>query len=444
MKKYFPYLLAGMAIAGMALACSGNRTSPEGRQDTLPNIIYIISDDQSWTDYSFMGHAHIETPNIDLLAAEGLTFTRGYSTAPLCRPSLASMATGLYPHQHRVVGNDPLFEFDRGQTYGNEWQAARSVINQRVVEEFGKLQTLPDILREKGYLSLQTGKWWEGHFSNGGFTSGMTHGDPARGGRHGDEGLKIGREGLEPVFGFIESAVQEENPFFIWYAPFLPHAPHTPPDSLLEKYLPLAPSEPEAAYWAMCEWFDITCGQLMDFIEEKGLDENTLFIYVSDNGWIQDPDLPNRFAPRSKRSPYEMGIRSPIMFRWKGTIAPGMDTENPVSSIDIATTIIQLCGLSPTGQMQGINVLEPQQLADRKAIFAETYAHDFSSVDSSLYYRIILTRPWKLILPDGVNQPGALPELYNIGSDPHEQLNLAVSNPGLVTDLTDQIENWWE
>jgi arylsulfatase A-like enzyme len=444
MKKHFPYVLVCMAIAGMALACSGNRESAETGQDAMPNIIYIISDDQSWTDYSFMGHVHIETPNIDRLAAEGLTFTRGYSTAPLCRPSLASMATGLYPHQHRVVGNDPLFEFDRGETYGNEWRSVRAVINQRVVEEFEKLQTLPDILSEKGYLSLQTGKWWEGHSSKGGFTYGMTHGDPARGGRHGDEGLKIGREGLEPVFGFIQNAVQEEKPFFIWYAPFLPHAPHTPPDSLLEKYLPLAPSGPVAAYWAMCEWFDITCGQLMDFIEEKGLDENTLFVFVADNGWIQDPDIPNRFAPRSKRSPYEMGIRSPIMFRWKGTITPGMDTENPVSSIDIATTIVKLCGLSPTGQMQGINVLEPEELAGRKAIFAETYAHDFSGVDSSLYYRIILSRPWKLILPDSINQPGALPELYNIASDPHEQLNLAGSNPGLVKELTDQIEDWWE
>ena len=139
-----------------------------------------------------------------------------------------------------------------------------------------------------------------------------------------------------------------------------------------------------------------------------------------------------------------MGIRTPIMFRWKGTIDPRMDKENLVSSIDIAATIIELCGLSPTEQMQGINVLDSQELAGREAIFSETYAHDFTSVDSSLYFRIILTKPWKLILPDGVNQSGASPELYNIPADPHEQMNLAGSNPGIVTDMKDQIEDWWD
>ena len=182
----------------------------------------------------------------------------------------------------------------------------------------------------------------------------------------------------------------------------------------------------------------------MEFIDSEGLSENTLFVFVADNGWIQNPDLPNRFAPRSKRSPYEMGIRTPIMFRWKGAIEPRMDTENLVSSIDIAATIIEICGLSPTEQMQGINVLDQEELAEREVIFSETYAHDFTSVDSSLYYRILLTRPWKLILPDGMNQPGALPELYDIPADPHERMNLAGSNPGLVKDLKDQIEDWWE
>ena len=409
----------------------------------MPNIICIISDDQGWTDYNFMGHEHIETPNIDRLAAEGLTFTRGYSTAPLCRPSLASIVTGLYPHQHRMVGNDPLFEFDPGKKYGKDWIAQRDFLNQSVVEEFEKLQTLPDILKEKGYLSLQTGKWWEGHYGNGGFTSGMTHGDHTRGGRHGDEGLKIGREGMGPIFEFINRAQEEQKPFFIWYAPFLPHVPHTPPDSLREKYLPLAPGPAVAAYWAMCEWFDITCGQLVDFIDRVGLGENTLFVYVADNGWVQDPHLPNRFAPRSKTSPYDMGIRTPIMFRWTGTIEPKMDTSSLVSSIDIAATILEVCGTLPRGGMQGINILDSEKLAGREAIFAETYNHDFTSVVSSLYYRIILSRPWKLILPDEVNQPGAVPELYNITADPHEQINQAKSHPGIVADLKDQIENWW-
>src|SRR3546814_15046199 len=104
----------------------------------------------------------------------------------------------------------------------------------------------------------------------------MTHGDPARGGRQGDEGLKIGREGLKPVFDFIDDATTQDKPFFLWYAPFLPHAPHTPPDSLLQKYIDKAPSEAVARYWAMCEWFDQTIGELLQQLENKGLSENTL------------------------------------------------------------------------------------------------------------------------------------------------------------------------
>jgi uncharacterized sulfatase len=316
-KKWFS---PGLLILFAALVACSRTVAPD-----LPNIVLIISDDQSWTDYSFLGHEHIQTPRIDRLAEEGLTFTRGYTTAPLCRPALASMATGLFPYQHKVVGNDPVFEFGDKRKYREEWLKLRARVNDPVVAAFEQLPTLADLLGEAGYLSLQTGKWWEGNPSMGGFTKGMTHGDPGKGGRHGDEGLKIGREGMEKIYNFIGETREQDKPFFIWYAPFLPHTPHTPPDSLREKYLPLAPSSAVANYWAMCEWFDITCGQLLDHVEAEGLSENTLFIYVTDNGWIQDPDTPNRFDAGSKRTPYEMGIRTPMIFRWTGKIDPEMD-----------------------------------------------------------------------------------------------------------------------
>ena len=229
-------LLSSVLILVGGLNACTERTPPE-----RPNIVLIISDDQSWQDYSFLGHEHIETPRIDQLAAEGLTFTRGYTAAPLCRPALASMSTGLYPHQHKVVGNDPVFDFGSSTRYGEEWLKIRAEANEAVVAGFEQLPTLADILGGAGYVSLQTGKWWEGNPSRGGFTKGMTHGDPARGGRHGDDGLKIGREGLDKIYDFIEDARADDNPFFIWYAPFLPHAPHTPPDSLRDKYLPVSP-----------------------------------------------------------------------------------------------------------------------------------------------------------------------------------------------------------
>ncbi len=420
-----------------------NACSDKSQEATSPNIVLIISDDQSWTDYSFMGHESIETPRIDQLAAEGLIFTYGYAAAPLCSPSLASIITGLYPHQHMVLGNDPVFETERPR-YREEWLAERRKLYNQTENYFEALSTIPDLLKAKNYLSLQTGKWWLGNYSSGGFDQGMTHGDPARDGRHGDEGLTIGREGLEVVYDFMDSAQSVDQPFFIWYAPFLPHAPHTPPDSLLEKYQLRAPTEAVARYWAMCEWFDITCGQLMDYVDEKGWGKNTLFVYVTDNGWIQDPENPNRYAPRSKREPYEMGIRTPMMFRWTGTIEPEMNATHAVSAIDIATTILAANDLQPAEGMQGINVLDRAALEERDLIFAENYAHDFSSIDSSLYHRIAIDLPYKLIWPDPVNQPEDEVELFNLMEDAHETNNLADKNPEKVEELKGKIESWWK
>jgi len=336
-------------------------------QDARPNIVIILSDDQAWGDYGFMGHPQIQTPALDALAEQSLTFTRGYVPDSLCRPSLATIATGLYPHQHGIVGNDP--------------PGGRGNLENRIAytQLITQVPTLPRILGEHGYLSHQSGKWWEGSYQNGGFTHGMTHGDRTRGGRHGDDGLVIGRQGLAPVFDFIDMAKEQERPFFVWYAPFMPHTPHTPPAELLEKYRALTPSESVAKYWAMCEWFDQTCGQLLAHLDEQGLAENTLVVYVCDNGWIQQPNG-GGYAPRSKRSQYDGGVRTPIMFRWPAGIEPMMDQTNLCSSIDIVPTILAAVGLEPTQAMQGINVMDRDAVVARDAIFGEILDHDIQSM----------------------------------------------------------------
>lgn len=121
MKNYF-YIFLVLAVF-VFYNCSSNQ-SRSLKQIEKPNIVLIISDDQSWTDYSFMGHEHIQTPRIDQLAARRLTFTHGYTTASLCSPALASMATGLYPHQHGILGNDPVFSSAESK-YSAEWLQER-------------------------------------------------------------------------------------------------------------------------------------------------------------------------------------------------------------------------------------------------------------------------------------------------------------------------------
>ena len=411
-----------------------------------PNILLIISDDQAWSDYGFMGHPEIQTPNLDRLASEGLLFPYGYVPASLCRPSLATMITGLYPHQHRITGNDPL----RPNGMTREDPKYRE-LNEQLIRFIEQVPTLPRLLAETGYLSFQNGKWWEGNYSRGGFTHGMTHGDPERGGRHGDDGLKIGREGLEPIYDFIEQA--GEKPFFIWYAPFLPHTPHTPPERLLSKYLTSERPVELSRYYAMCEWFDETVGELLSYFDENGLASNTLVIFVTDNGWIQrtsDSVVPSgwkfRFAPGSKRSPYEGGIRTPIIVRWPGRVSR-KQIDTPVSSIDIAPTILEAVGLKRGSQMNGVSLLDLEEIGQRTEIFGAVFTHDVVDISrpvSSLKNRWIIQGRWKLIVPHSVNVRDSRTQLYDIVSDPGETKNFAAERTAQVGQLYQLVQEWWQ
>lgn len=138
-----------------------------------------------------------------------------------------------------------------------------------------------------------------------------------------------------------------------------------------------------------------------------------------------------------------MGIRTPIILRWPGTISPEMDVTSNVSSIDIATTILSICGIDPTEQMQGINLLNREAHLERKAIFAENHTHDFSTPDSSLLQQIVLSGTWKLILHDQSNSPGKTPELYHVIDDPHEWNNRAAEFPEIVKELEQRLDEWW-
>lgn len=393
---------------------------------TSPNIVMIISDDQAWTDYGFMGHPEIKTPHLDRLASEGALFTRGYVPGSLCRCSLASMITGLYPHQNGITSNDPPKGVDR---HG-------------MLKFIREAQTLPKMLAAKGYVSLQTGKWWEGNYELGGFTHGMTHGDPARGGRHGDEGLKIGREGMEPVRKFLDE--NSANPFFLWFAPMLPHEPHNPPERILTTYARDGVSSDIAKYFAMCEWFDEACGELFAMLDERGLTKNTLVIYAADNGWIQNENGAG-FAPKSKRSPYDGGLRTPIILRWPGRIEPMRDETTPVLTLDFVPTALAACGVKVKSELPGINLLAvcEGKGANRESIFGEIFRHDAADLDdpaASLLYRWGIEGDWKIIVPK--NESEAV-ELYDVTRDPFETKNLATSEAERVARMRKSVDAWW-
>jgi uncharacterized sulfatase len=439
---WLPTVAVMCAVSGSTVAVA--------KENVLPNIVLIISDDQAWTDYGFMGHPVIQTPHLDALARRSVVFKRGYVPTPLCRPSLMTLVTGYYAHQHGVTGNDP------SPKYADPKSAVYKERRARLISYIDKFDTLPELLAEAGYLSHQSGKWWEGSFARGGFSRGMTRGFPEPGGRHGDDGLKIGREGMKPIRDFVGMAVAQGKPFFLWYAPFLPHTPHNPPRRLLRKYQLEGRPLPIARYYAMCAWFDETCGQLVDLIEKEGIRDNTLIVYVTDNGWIQNPGG-HGYAPRSKQTPYEGGVRTPIMFSWPARLTPAQRGEL-VSSIDLAPTILAAAGVRIPAELCGLNLLpnlEQGTPIQRDTIFGENFAHDIADIttpEASLLFRWCIEGKWKLVLTyDGEAhryksthpRTEKRPQLFDLLTDPHETRNVAADHPKLVSRLAGKIAEWY-
>ena len=421
-----------------------------GQDVASPNIVLIISDDQAWSDYGFMAHPDIKTPNIDKLAAQSAVFRRGYVPTALCRPSLATLLTGHYASTHGITGNDPSPKYaKRDSKLYNERRT-------KLISYIDRFDTLPELLGKQGYLSHQSGKYWEGSFRHGGFTHGMTRGYPEKGGRHGDDGLRIGRSGMEEIRDFVRTARGQKKPFFLWYAPYLPHTPHNPPERLLKKYRAKGLPITIAKYYAMVEWFDETCGQLLGILNEAGVRKDTLIVYVTDNGWIQNSES-NGYGPRSKQTPYEAGVRTLILYSWPEKISSGERSEL-TSSIDIVPTILAAGGAEIPAGLPGLNLLAnltENQPIERNAIFGESFAHDIADIEkpeASLLFRWVIKGDWKLLLTyDGeVNRYKSThprkekrPQLFNLKEDPHEKKNRAGEAGDVVAQLVMEIDNWY-
>jgi arylsulfatase A-like enzyme len=411
-----------------------------------PNIVLILSDDQAWTDYGFMGHEDIETPNLDRLASRSRVFRRGYVASPLCRPSLASMVTGLFPFDHGVTGNDV------------DGRNNREKLDIPVQEQFHQHPSFIKDLVKNGYLAHQSGKWWEGSHFDGGFTHGMK-----LNGRHGSgESLSIGRKGIESIKSFVDLSLNDEKPFFIWYAPFLPHTPHNPPERLLEKYRKPGRAMDVAKYYAMCDWFDETCGELINHLDKKEIRDNTMILYICDNGWTaksvnaEDPNqkMWNGFSIRSKGSPYENGIRTPIMVSWLGVSETG-ESDAFAHAIDLYPTIAAAAGINPPSNLPGINLLDKKAVRKRDTVYGVTHAIHNMTVrdpDDSLQYLWCIENEWKLIIRYQGNDTTkyknihiwdtAPYRLYNLKKDPHEKNDLAASQPEIVERLKKKINDW--
>ena len=415
-----------------------------------PNILMIISDDHAWFDYGFMGSKAVSTPHLDKLAAESRVFPRGYVTNSLCGPSLASILTGRHVHRHGITGNDPLVPAAAGGPAARQKSPAFLEGRARMIKLFQESPILPRLLGERGYVSLQTGKWWMGDYSTGGFTEGMT-----KGGRHGDVGLDIGRKTLAPLTDFITRSKQSGKPFFAWYAPMMPHDPHTPPERLLAKYRDKSPTPQAARYHAMVEWFDETIGEVRAHLEKEGLTRDTVIVYIADNGWIPRTDKPEVDFARSKQSPFDGGVRSPILVSWPGQVAPTV-VQAPASAVDLMPTLLKLAGAPLPADGDGLDLLDDAALKARPFVAGQNSTHDIRQLGTpaaSLRYRWLVAGDLKLIvssgLKTGATQHGSSdatepPRLFDLKADPHEKSDLAAERPAEVKRLTALLDGWWD
>lgn len=397
-----------------------------------PDIVMIISDDQGFGDFGFMGHPVVRTPNLDRLAASGAFFPRAYVPTSLCRPSLTTLLTGLYPHQHGVCFNDP--------PPGVDITSAQVLIQ--------SLDTLPRMLGAVGYDSFQTGKFWEGHYRNGGFTAGMT-----TEGRHGAAGLTIGRETLRPVEEFLDSLPANRR-FLLWYAPMLPHTPHDAPQAFRDLYSGRELTADQRAYYANISRLDQTVGELLSLLRQRDRLEDTLILFVVDNGWAVPTGEPGwRYNPRSKNSPFEAGVRTPLLMVWPHKI-PARRHEDLVSSIDVVPTLLDAAGAPVPHRLPGLSLLPLARARTdrlpRMAVFGETYLHTAQDVlhpSRNLIYRWIREGDLKLIVPADARGPDyhGGPFLFDLRRDAGETVNLLDRAGSAVQAgrLRRLLDAWW-
>ena len=350
--KLFLFLLSSVAI--FTNGCS--RPYPNNR----PNIVLIIGDDHGYPYFGFMGSEIVQTPNMDALAKSGMVFSHGYVPENHCRPALNSLVTGLLPIDYAKKLDS--IKYSKMQT--ENYLSLSDEEKTKWKKEFGyhglqHFMTLPKQLQSIGYKSFQSGKWWEYHYEYGGFTDGMTKGWSwgMRDGMNwfeqlmGGEGIDIGRKTNQPVYDFIDKSL--DGPFFVWYGPSLPHYPFDAPEKFLSLYENKGYSKSAVSYYANCTWFDECVGKLIDHLKSRGVYDNTLFIYVNDNGWDQEPydeysDDPMRShngGDKGKLSITDLSYRTPVIFSWDSVIEGESRKSELVHSTDIPATILDLVGL---------------------------------------------------------------------------------------------------
>ncbi|UCC97885.1 MAG: sulfatase, partial [Phycisphaerales bacterium] len=441
---------AGAAIWHVASLAKSRRSRP--------NIVLIIADDMGWDDCGAYGHPTIRTANIDRLAAEGMRFTNAFLTISSCSPSRASIITGRYPHNT-----------DAEQLH---WPLP------------AEQQTFVELLKKAGYWTAAAGKWHLGDAVKDRFDliqEADVSGFQLPAGASAPETAMVAKEksGCEHWVSML-CRRPADKPFFLWLAALDPHRdyetgiiadPHTPQDVRIPPYLPDVKEvrEEMALYYDEIARLDGYVGKVLEEIREQGIEQDTLVLFISDNG---------RPFPRDKTTLYDGGIKTPWLVRWPRRVQAASTCTQLVSSVDIAPTILALAGIDIPSSFQGrsfVPLLADPGTSIRNYTYAEDHWHDYEDLG-----RAVRSKQYKYIRNDYPDLPATPPadvgrsrtframqrlrtrgeldehqracfarprpaeELYDVVKDPHELHNL-VDDPEhaqTLRELRQALSDW--
>lgn len=430
------------------VACNGKENIVD-----RPNILLINIDDMGWRDVGFMGSGFYETPVLDKLASGGMVFTQAYATASNCAPSRACMMSGQWTPRHGIY---TVGSAERGRS--NDRKLIPVSNNTVLADSF---YTLAEALHDAGYITCHAGKW---HLNDDPRTQGFDiniggceAGNP---GSYYPPYRNVPLEAptddyyltnliMDKVLEFVDSTGSQ--PFFIYYSPYAVHTPIQPVDELIDKYRDKEGwnGQNNVEYATMIENTDTQIGRLIDLLEQKEKLKNTFIIFTSDNGGVYRITK-QRPLRAGKGSYYEGGIREPMIIYWEGRVEAGTKDETPVTNLDFYPTILDVAGVNkPQDLILDGNSLVPLLIRKGSLSARPLFWHfpvyleggNDESQDS-----LFRTRPgsairlgeWKLI---EYFENGDL-ELYNLGEDIGEKINLAEEEPGKLNELLDILNDW--
>ncbi|MFK7912119.1 MAG: sulfatase-like hydrolase/transferase [Akkermansiaceae bacterium] len=456
------------------LAALAHIHAQEAKNARKPNIIFILADDLGYADSTLYGHTKLyQTPNLERLAKQGMTFSRAYAASPLCSPTRASILTGQNPGRLGLTA--PQCHLPPVRLKGSKGKAAgpkSKVIQPNSATRLDtKYNTLAKELKKAGYSTGHFGKWHLGPKPYSALQHGFDvdipnwHGPGPAGNfvapwRYPDFDPNHPKEHIEDRMAEEAVAFMKKNkdkPFFLNYWQFSVHAPFNAKQELIDKYKKLVdPGDAQRSptYAAMVESMDDAVGTLLDAVDELGIADNTIVIFFSDNGgnmynWVDDT-RPTSNAPLrgGKASMYEGGIRVPMVVSWPGKIKPETRSDAMVQSVDFYPTLMKMLDIeAPKNQVfDGIDIspaFDGKPL-NREAIFTY-FPHDPPVPDWMPPAIAVHHGDWKLIRefhqgPNGEH----FYRLYNLANDIGEKNNIAYKRPGLVATLDKMIEGFIE